>query len=1343
MARSRANASYQITAEDRTRAGVRSAVDNFDRLRGGVAGVDNAITRLTGGFSLLAVAGAAAPAAIIASQSRLIERLGQTSETLGIATAELQAFNAAAAQNGVDVEGIYDSLAEMQLRIAEAARGTGEAAEALDELGLSASELRSLRPEDQFAAISNALDGVANSNDKILLADSIFGDQATEVVRILAGEVERAGDRIEDMGTALAKIDTAAVTTLNSEVRALAGAASGASAVFTAELAPALGGILRSASDLGPALFDVRDASESVADSLVLVVGGVGTLVQGSQLLVNTLATGLAGLTANALETAVALGLDSAAGAAEATRERFEALKDLVGDEIASGTYLSQLVDEVSEFREQARLAGAESKALQESSLGAAGRILETDVVLTVPPGASTAGASDVEREFDRLLDKLRSNTDTAEGEYDARIRAAEAFGVRYPERIAEAEAAVARAVAERDARLSEIAGVELVRREGVEDIGALLDSITANTAALTGGADARGAAVDALGQLDIRVPARLEDGAPDAAAALEDGTAALLGALDARQAASGRQATRTVVGEIAVEDGVDAAVDALTAGTALVTGALGARQAVIDAEADRTLDARLAVTDDAATAVLDLAGGTEALLRAGQARTDALETLGRGEVDIGVTLAGGGAGDAAGEILDGATAIERAFDERADRVGRASELEVLTGLDLTDGAVDAVEDIDAGTESLAAALGRREGTFLRDADGVLDLSVFVDDAAADAARTVRGGTDELVAANTARQDALGPVSGAIDIGIELVDRASETAADIDAGTTEVRAAFERRESDFLRDADGRLDLSSFVNDDAPAIASNIKTGTDDIAAALALRVQRLRETSDAPVSLGAVDPAALSTETEAIVTAATAREAALALLSGRTVVDATVDDAAGEIASLIRAGTGTLRIESADRATVLERFGALAANDPGAIDFTDPGSVLAGIIGDGTAKIEAEYQARLAAIRTYAETLPAALSDVGALEAEAADRRDAALARLATGTAAPAAEIPFDLEFPDFSIDAQTIRDQYDEAIAAIVAKEAELGRVTAETGEARLLAEQVRDAALAEHREEAASERDQLLADQAAETERRQAPLRGELDELRDSLKSELDLREEAHERQLEILGRSAEEGLITRQEAADLAVQIEQEKNDRIEEDEEESAARILNIRTRAAAGIIGSGGKLVAALAGQGERSKKIAARTSQAAALVAGIGAAERAREFASIGGPVAGALAAAASWAGTLANVAGIEVALSGGVPGGPGGSGGGSGGSSRSEGDARFGGGGAATRETEAADQQAAQQVTINILTADEIIDQERLIERVNRGIADASERREIIIDPLTGRFRTNTEAA
>jgi hypothetical protein len=132
----------------------------------------------------LAVAGAGV-FALTSSTAAYGDQVAKTAGKLGIGIEALQEFRYAAERSGISTATFDSSLTAMQKRLGEAAQGTGAAKKALDQIGLSASDLIAMGPERAMGAIADKLQGIEAPAERAAIAAALFSRSGIGMVNML------------------------------------------------------------------------------------------------------------------------------------------------------------------------------------------------------------------------------------------------------------------------------------------------------------------------------------------------------------------------------------------------------------------------------------------------------------------------------------------------------------------------------------------------------------------------------------------------------------------------------------------------------------------------------------------------------------------------------------------------------------------------------------------------------------------------------------------------------------------------------------------------------------------------------------------------------------------------------------------------------------------------------------------------------------------------------------------------------------------------------------------------------------------------------------------------------
>jgi hypothetical protein len=169
----------------------------------------NSVRRITKRVALygsaLTAAGTIGTAIFVRRQMEALDVLGKVAGKLGIAAGKLAQWHLVARVAGVQIKQFNMALQRMLRRVQEAAAGTGEAQQAIRDLGLDAKELGKLEPSRLLLKFMDALRG---RTDRLRMAFKLFDsegvvmlqifDQGRERIKALMDYAKRAGVVLSD-----------------------------------------------------------------------------------------------------------------------------------------------------------------------------------------------------------------------------------------------------------------------------------------------------------------------------------------------------------------------------------------------------------------------------------------------------------------------------------------------------------------------------------------------------------------------------------------------------------------------------------------------------------------------------------------------------------------------------------------------------------------------------------------------------------------------------------------------------------------------------------------------------------------------------------------------------------------------------------------------------------------------------------------------------------------------------------------------------------------------------------------------------------------------------------------
>lgn len=208
-------------------------------------------------------------AAVISA--RFGAQIADTSAKLGIGAEFLQEFRFAAEQVGVSAQTADMALQRFTRRAAEAAMGTGEARDALRQLGIQLRDSQGrLRPtEDLIMDVADAFTEVESQSERVRLAFKLFDSEGVALVNVLnngSSALQDFARRAQELNGVLSEQDTQTLKSLDDSYTELGVAVRGVANDFVVALAPAL-------EEANIQMAELLAANENLAQQLGTGVG--------------------------------------------------------------------------------------------------------------------------------------------------------------------------------------------------------------------------------------------------------------------------------------------------------------------------------------------------------------------------------------------------------------------------------------------------------------------------------------------------------------------------------------------------------------------------------------------------------------------------------------------------------------------------------------------------------------------------------------------------------------------------------------------------------------------------------------------------------------------------------------------------------------------------------------------------------------------------------------------------------------------------------------------------------------------------------------------------------------
>lgn len=127
------------------------------------------------------------------------------SEQTGVGIEKLMQLRIAFEQAGMSADDLQPVINKLQKSIVGAASGSGPAAAALQQLGLSAQELGAMDAEGQLAAVGDAISKIENPTQKAAVAMELFGKSGGKMLALFAsGGLDAAAEALGQQGKIMA-----------------------------------------------------------------------------------------------------------------------------------------------------------------------------------------------------------------------------------------------------------------------------------------------------------------------------------------------------------------------------------------------------------------------------------------------------------------------------------------------------------------------------------------------------------------------------------------------------------------------------------------------------------------------------------------------------------------------------------------------------------------------------------------------------------------------------------------------------------------------------------------------------------------------------------------------------------------------------------------------------------------------------------------------------------------------------------------------------------------------------------------------------------------------------------
>ena len=252
--------------------------------------VDKSIIRMTG--LVAGLAGPAALGALVVSSLKTVDALAKTADKLGLTTEALAGLRFAGEQTGIETRTLDMALQRMTRRMAEAAKGTGEAKEAIKTLGLDAVALAAGSPDEAFRQIAGAMENVTNKSEKLRLAFKLFDSEGVALVNTLSlgtKGLEDMSKEAEALGLAVSRVNAKKIEEANDAITRVKSVLVGVGNTIAVKLSPFIKAL---ADQFTAAAIDADGFKSTITtgfNAVITAVGFVADAFRGLRVVFNLL----------------------------------------------------------------------------------------------------------------------------------------------------------------------------------------------------------------------------------------------------------------------------------------------------------------------------------------------------------------------------------------------------------------------------------------------------------------------------------------------------------------------------------------------------------------------------------------------------------------------------------------------------------------------------------------------------------------------------------------------------------------------------------------------------------------------------------------------------------------------------------------------------------------------------------------------------------------------------------------------------------------------------------------------------------------------------------------------
>ena len=179
---------------DKTKPGLKSAGGNIDNLEKKTSKFGGAAKLAALGVAGIGVAGVAVGVKLVGNFLKSADVIGKMSTATGVGIEELQELDFALCRRAAHIGTFEKGIQTFNKGLIDmATKGTGPVKEGLDLIGIGFTDIKDLKPEEQFALITEAISKIEDPTEAAAAAQKLFGGAGKELAPDAEGRQGRTG----------------------------------------------------------------------------------------------------------------------------------------------------------------------------------------------------------------------------------------------------------------------------------------------------------------------------------------------------------------------------------------------------------------------------------------------------------------------------------------------------------------------------------------------------------------------------------------------------------------------------------------------------------------------------------------------------------------------------------------------------------------------------------------------------------------------------------------------------------------------------------------------------------------------------------------------------------------------------------------------------------------------------------------------------------------------------------------------------------------------------------------------------------------------------------------------